>query len=382
MTPARLQTRIVPASLLMEFALSTTLFVAPVLSAQEQNPQKSGDESWTATKQTSIPNTNPSRTTDSHSKSGNRTIDKQRVDVLGPNGQYQPSYETETETVDVDATTTRTVVRTYRWDGNGRRTLAQVTEEESRAAANGNAHVERKTSSADMNGNFQVIQREISDTKRISPDAEETKSTVYQRDSYGGLAQTRQTQEVKKHGAGDSVEVKTTKLKPDGNGSWKVSDVTEKTVKGDSKDRTTEERVLRSDLEGRLHEDSRTVSNESETAKGEKRKTVETYSIYAPEYTDGKVHFNQRVTTIQKKDSGGETTEQQVEQTNAGNPSDSPRVIEKAKYIVKYATPGTQQTKTVEKRDANGKFDPVSVEKQESNQARPAQDPAPPKDKP
>jgi hypothetical protein len=123
------------------------------------------------------------------------------------------------------------VVRSYQWNGNGRRILAQVTEEDSRATASGDVRMERKTSNADLNGNFQVVRREVADTRKISPDVQETESTVYQPDSYGGFAQAQQTQELKTHRADGSVSVKRTTLMPDVNGNWRVSDVMEKTIK-------------------------------------------------------------------------------------------------------------------------------------------------------
>ena len=356
---------------------SAAFCLAMAVSVHSQDQPKSGDESWTTTKENAEQNVNPSRTTESHAKSGNRTVDKQRVEVLGPNGGYQPLSETETEIVQVNDTTTRTVVRSYQWNANGQRTLAQVTEEESRTSASGNSHIERKTSGADVNGNFQVIQREVADTKKISPGVEETKSTVYKRDSYGGFSQAEQTQERKTQGADDSVAVQKTTLKPDGNGSWKVSGVTEKTVKNDGQDRTTEERVLRPDLDGTLHEGPRTVSKEQQTTAGEKRSTVETY--------DGGTELSKRVTTVRKKNSSGEITEEQVEQPNLGNPSDGTKVTGRAKYVVKYAAPGspqapaTQQSKTVEIRDANGNYHVVTVETQKSTQPPAQQTQAPPK---
>ena len=60
---------------------------------------------------------------------------------MGSNGEYQPDSDTETETIHVNATTTRTVVRTYSWDANGRRNLVQVTEEEARSSASGDTQV-------------------------------------------------------------------------------------------------------------------------------------------------------------------------------------------------------------------------------------------------
>ena len=357
--------------------LARSLFVtalcaatAACLPAQSQQP--TGDESWSSTKENSSQNVNPSRTTESHTKSGNRTVDKQRVEVLGPNGGYQPFTETETETVQVNDSTTKTIVRTYQWNGSGQRYLAQVTEENSRATSGGSAHVERKTSSADVNGNLQITRREVSDTKKIGPNAEETKTTVFRPDSYGGLSQAEQTQEVKTQATDNSLSIKKTTQRPDGNGSWKVSGVTETTVKDDGKNRTSDERVSSPDLDGRLHESTRTISKENETPSGDKKSIVETY--------DGGTQLNKRVTTTKKRSSTGEVTEEQVEQPNLGNPSDGARVTGRAKYVVKYATPGmpqSQQSKTVENRDANGNFHVVDIEKQKSTQPPPQTAPPP-----
>ena len=350
------------SNLLIGSIISGAFFSAMAVRVQAQDPQKSsGDESWTTTRENSAQNVNPSRTTESHTKSDNRTVDNRKLEVLGLNGRYEPFSETETETIRVDATTTRTIVRTYQWNGNGQRTLAQVTEENSRTTASGDVRMERKTSSADVNGNFQVVRREIAETKKTSPDAEETKSTVYLADSYGGFTEAAQMQELKTRGADDSVAVKRTTLMPDGNGGWKIDDITEKTIKEDGKNRTTDEHVSRPDLNGRLQESSRTVSREAEAGSGEKKTIVETY--------DGGRQLNKRVTKIEKKDSSGEITEEQIEQPNLGNPSDGTKVTGRTKYVVQYAGPGTQQTKTVEIRDANGNFKVVSVETQKSTQA-------------
>jgi len=365
--PARFVPSRIP--LLANSLLSAALCLATAVCAHAQGGSQTGDESWTSTRENSALNINPSRTTESHSKSGNRTVDKQKLEVLGPNGRYRPSSETETETVQVDGSTTRTVVRSYQWNENGQRILTQVTEENSRTSASGDTRVERKTSNADVNGNFRVVQREVADTRKLSSGAEETKSSVYRADSYGGFTAVGQTQELKTRAADDSVAVKKTTLLPDGNGSWKVSGVSEKTIKDDGKNRTTEERVSSADLEGRLQESSRTVAKETETPSGEKRSVVETY--------DGSAQLNSRVTRTQKKDSSGEIIEEKMEGPNLGNPTDGPKITARAKYVVKYAGPGTQQTTgTVEIRDANGNYKVVSSDTQTSTQPRPAQ-PAP-----
>ncbi|MGC1636278.1 MAG: hypothetical protein WA744_12555, partial [Candidatus Acidiferrales bacterium] len=126
-------------------ALILWLGSASCARAQDAQP-KNTDESWTTITQTHIDNTTPSRMTESHTKSGNRSIDKQRLEVLGPDGRYQPDSDTEKEIIQVDAATTRTVVRTYGWDGNGQRYLVQVSEEEARSSADGDVHIVRTTS--------------------------------------------------------------------------------------------------------------------------------------------------------------------------------------------------------------------------------------------
>ena len=74
---------------------------------------EAADESWTSASQSSIANANPYRTTESHLKSGNRTLDKKTVEVRGPDGTYQLYYRTETETIQESPTLTRCITRTY-----------------------------------------------------------------------------------------------------------------------------------------------------------------------------------------------------------------------------------------------------------------------------
>lgn len=336
----------------------------------QDSSANNGDEAWTATSESKAENTNPSRTLESHSKSGNRSVDKQRVEGLGPDGHYQPDSDTETETIKVNDSTTRTVTRVYRWDGNGRRQLSQVAEEDARTTASGDAHVTRTTSNADLNGGLQVVQREVADTTKAGPDAQETKSTLYQADGNGGFSKLLETDEVEKSKADHSLEVKKTTLVSDGNGGWQVGEVKEQSIKPNGKNRTTEERVSRSDVNGKLSEVSRTVGQETEDAAGEKSSTVDMYSTQLPGSAgNGTLQLNRRVTTVQKKDSTGENAEQHVEERSLGNPSDGLQVRAKTKYVVQYAAGGTQQTKSTQARDGGGNFSAASEEKQKSDRA-------------
>jgi hypothetical protein len=356
---------------LLGWMIVAVLCAASCVPARAQDAQPSHNQSWTATKQTSVANTNPLRTIESHSMSGDRKVDKQTVEVLGPDGRYQASREIETETIRINATTTRTVVRMYNWDAQGQRNLAQLTEEEVRTSSSGDAHVVRTTSSRDVNGNLQFAHREVADTKKTSPDAQETRTTTYLADGNGGFAPSQQTQESQKRRADQRIEVKKTMLFPGANGNWELGEVREKTITENGKSHTTEESVSRPDSEGKLSEIYRTVGEETENAAGEKSDTVETYSTQVPGLpVDGSLHPSDRVTTVQNSDSNGKITEQQVEQPNTANPSDGLQVNGRNKYTVKYAASGSgaTETKTVQVRGANGTFNVISVETQKSEQ--------------
>ena len=365
---------------LIESMISVIFCVgAPVLVQAQSAQPSSTNESWTVTTQTSVENTSPSRTTHSHFRSGDRSVDKQIVEALGPNGRYQPTSETEKETIRVNATTTRTAARSYRWDVNGQRNLQQVTEEEARSSTSGDVQVTRTTSESDGNGNLQVIQREVADTRKISPDVQETKTTSYLPNGNGALTPSLQTQELQKRSADHSIEVKKSLLQPNSSGGWEVAEVKESTNKERNKNRTSEERISRPDSEGGLSEVSRTVGKETENAAGEKNTTVETYFTSAPGVAaDGSLRLNWQVTTVEKTDAGGKTTEQQRKQPNPNDPNGGLLVDTRTKYTVRYAASGTEETKAIEQRDINGAFNEVSAEARKSDQAPTQVQSAPP----
>jgi hypothetical protein len=364
--------------------IAVIFWVGAADCAQAQGAQpNNANRSSTATTQTSLANTSPTRTTESHVKSGNQTVDRQIVEALGPNGRYQPSGETEKETIQVNATTTRTVLRTYSWDVNGQRNLEQITEEEARGSANGDVHLIRTTSNTDGNGNLRVAQREVADISKTSPDVQETKTTTYLPNGNGDLTASLQTRELQKRSADRKIEVKKTLLQPDSSGNWQVAELKESTIREDNKSRSSEERISRPDSDGGFSESSRTVGKETENAAGEKSTTVETYYTNAPGVAaDGGLLLNSQETIVQKTDSGGKATEQQRKQPNPNDPNGSPQVTTKTKYIVRYAASGTDETKTIQESDINGAFNVVSVEARKSDQTPPAQAQTAPSEKP
>src|SRR6202050_4270051 len=257
----------------------------PCAHAQSGSDASSGNtnQSWTATTQQQLPsNQNPTRTSETRTESGGRAIDDQSMQAMGTDGRYDPYLDVQKETVKVDATMTRTVERTFGRDSEGRKTLVQVTEEETRTLPGGEVEDVRTTSDPDTNGVLQTVQQELRDTRQINSIVQETKSTILTASPNGGLTPSvRTTDRETKTGDHDVAFHKSTSL-PDSNGNWQLSEVREGTVKGDGKVQAKEESVLRPGTEGNLSVVERTVSKESENAAGEKREAGATSSNQPP----------------------------------------------------------------------------------------------------
>jgi hypothetical protein len=357
------------ASLLIQSMAIAILCVAPFMSAYAQNSQSNPSQSWTVTSESTRDNTDPSRTTESHTTIGNRRIDRQSMQLLGPNGDYQPSLDTETETIALDANTTRTIVRIYAYDVNQRRYLAQLTEQEARTSPNGNSQIVSTISNPDANGNLHIVRREVAGTKQTSPSTQEVQTTTYLADGNGGFTPTLQTRELQTRANDDTVEVNKTTLWPNADGAWTVREVSQGTIKEDGATRTTDERLSRADLDGKLSEVSRTVSKQSHDAAGDQTNTVETYSVDIPGQTrDTALHLSRRVTTTQKKHATGETTEQLVEELNPADSNGGVQVTKKTTDFAQTTPSGTQQTRTYQVLDANGNLTTIAVRNSKSAQ--------------
>jgi len=340
----------------------------PCAHAQSGSDASSGNtnQSWTATTQQQLPsNQNPTRTSETRTESGGRAIDDQSMQAMGTDGRYDPYLDVQKETVKVDATMTRTVERTFGRDSEGRKTLVQVTEEETRTLPGGEVKVVRTTSDPDANGALQPVQRETQDTRKLSPNVQETRSTILTASPNGGLTPSLQTTDRETKTGDRNVEFHKSTSLPDSNGNWQLSEVKEGTIKDDGKDRTKEERVLRPGTDGNLSVVERTVSKESENAAGERRETVATYSTNLPGTpVDDSLHLNQEVTTVHRKAADGvQSTQTLVQQRNPAEPSGGLQVTQKAIDIVRPGSSGTtRETQTLESLDSNGELGVVSVD--------------------
>ena len=361
-------------SVIMRLAIAVYLVSGFAFSQTSDSQTGEAHKSWTSTTDQQSDGANPTRTTESHTQSGNRTLDNQSVQRRGSNGQFEPYQDIERETVKVNATTVRTTTRTFGRDSDGAKTLVQVTEEERRSLPGGDSNVIRITSNPDASGNLQLVQREVETTKRISKNIEETKTTVMLLGINGGLSPAMQVQERRERGA-NTVESQKTTLLPDGVGNWQVSETRHDITRQDGKNRSTEERVSRPDPEGKLAEISRTVSKESETAPGEKHNTSETYSVDVPGSSrDGSLHLVERSTVAQSTSSTGQqTTQRQVEQPDPGNPDSGLQVTILTTDSVSPGASGAQATRTIQMRDPNGSLEVVSVDTTKSDKVNTVQ---------
>jgi hypothetical protein len=350
------------------------------------SPTGDAANSWTATTESQSGDVNSARTIESHTQNGNRTLDKQSLQRRGSDGHFQPSQDIEKETVQLDATSVRTITRTFGRDANGAKTLIQVTEEEKHTLPGGDSNVVRTISNPDGNGKLQLIQRQIEETKRTSENVEETKTTMMLPSANGGLAPAMKVQERRQRGANETVESQKTTLLPDGAGNWHVSEIRQATTRQEGKNKggSAEERISRRDSEGKLREVSRTVSNESESASGEKRNTVETYSIDVPGSAgDGSQHLVERAITAQRTSSTGQqTTEHQVERPVPGDPGSSLQVTILTTDTVRPDPSGAQATRTVQARDVNGNLGVILVDTTKSDNIHAIQVQIAPSEKP
>jgi hypothetical protein len=351
-------------------AASISGCLAISVSAQSPAPQDSSSGgSWTSTTESKEDYAAPTITTQSHTQSGDRSLDVRTLQTRASDGTVSPYQDIETETVQVNPTTTRTTIRTFVRDVNGAKTLFQITNEEKQSLPNGDSKVVRATSNPDVNGNLQLIQREVQETAKTAPGAEETKTTVLVPNANGGLSPSVQSKERKSH-RGDTTEVQKTTLLSDGNGGWQVGEVKHETIKDDGHTSAREEDVSRPDSEGNLAKVSRTVSKEAADASGKRETSEETYSVDVPGAArDNNLHLVQRTTTSAASNKDGQQIKTTVEGANPGNLSSGLQVTTVDNQVVRVGPAGAQATRTIQTRGSTGSLSTVFVDIAKSNNA-------------
>lgn len=342
----------------------------PVVAQNSDADSANSDKAWSATGESSYTSgVNNVRTSESHAKSGDRTVDKQSLQRVGPDGRYENFMDVETETVKMNATTTKTITKTFGRGVNGERTLVQVVEEQKQELPGGGSKSVRTASNPDSNGRLQLVQQDVRETKNLSRDTQETRSTTLLGDMNGNLSPTSRTIERQTKTSDSLTKFQKSTENQDLNGGWQLTEKREGTIRQDGKERTIEETLSRADANGRLAVAGRTVSKEVTDASGDTRSTVEKYSDLTPGAApDGSLLLNERVTTVRKAGGDGSTTQRQVEAVNPGNPSSGLQVSSKTIDIVRTGPGGTTETRTTQRANGSGGLDTVQVDTRSSDQ--------------
>ena len=340
--------------------------LATSILCQPQASDPGPDESWSTTRENTTEHTNPYRTTETHLKSGNRTIDKTTVKVPGPDGTYQLAYRTEIETIQESPSLVRSVTRTYKRGGHRNEHLTQIVEVETRGE-NGRFRSVKTISDANLDGKFEVKAREISVTEKSS-DLEKTQTLVYLPSTGGEFAPSEQIVEQQRHNEDGSVSTKSEISFPDFSGGWQAYEVHEQTVKGDSKERRTDERIARRDAFGNVSPVAEVITKET-NANDRHTSTTQTYSIDVPGSTrDQHLHLLQSSTAVQTKEAGRTVTQTQLLQPDSVRKG-SNTVINIVHVAVQQGS-NTQETITVTARYPDGNPSVVSVETRKTEPQR------------
>jgi hypothetical protein len=320
------------------------------------------DESWTTSSENLTDQSNPYRTIESHTKSGYRTVDNKTVEVRGPNGQYELYFRVETETIQESPTSTRSIVRTYNPGGDRNEHLTQITEVEARDSGDV-SRVEKTMSSADLDGKFQVKERETTVITKGS-DGQRTQTTAYLPNTTGEFVPSMEVNEQQKRSPNGTIETKKETLFPELSGRWQTYEVHEQTVRGNDQNRTTDDRVFRRDYVGNISPLSEVVTTET-NANGQSTTSSQTYSVDVPgSARDGSMHPFQSSTLVRTTEPTRTITQTQVVRSDAEEKGMNS--VFTTMDIKTQGSSGTEETITVTARYPDGYPSVVSVEKRKS----------------
>jgi hypothetical protein len=329
-------------------------------------PAQDDSKPWSSTSNQSSPVGlgNPTRSSVTHTEVDGRSVDKTTLETLGPDGRYVPYQEIETESVH-DGSTVRKTERTYGRDGDGRRTLVQEQQEESRSLSGGEQKLTRTTLSPDANGSLQIVKQEQQDTRPTGAGEREVKTVVSTRDADGGLSPAMQVDQQEKKNSDGTVAFKKTTSMPDLNGRWQVNEIREGTkTENGGQESIQQQSVMRPDANGRMSVVEKTVST-AEGGTGEKKITTETYSTNVPGTagTDSLQLVQRETTVTQTSASGSQNQTQQIERLTPGESPKGLRVVQKTVQSTQPDGRGSaNQKSTISTANSDGRLGQVWVD--------------------
>jgi hypothetical protein len=320
----------------------------PLLAGLLLAQDSAGNWSSTTNSQNSM-GTNPVRTSESHTQNANRTSDKSTIQRMNSDGRYEPYQDVEKETIKVDANTTKTIERSYAYR-DGRRQLVQKTEEESHKLSGGETRTVRTTSNPDANGDFQVVQKEITDTKKTGSNTQETTTSVLTPNINGGLNESLRIRQSDTKIDDHTSQFQKTTLLSDGSGNWQSTEIRQGVIKDNGKEQTREETVSQPDSDGKFAVVQRTITKESPTGDSQTRTTTETDSVDVPGIArENGLHPVERVVTVHTSETNGaQSSQTQVLRPNPGAPTGSMQITVQSTDAVQPGTNGfTRETHAI-----------------------------------
>ncbi len=369
-------------------SLAVMALAAATGAAQAQQPQyrphtpkkkqeQAKGASGQSTRQDPTGVTTPTRTRNTTRKTPAGQVETAAVDTLSPDGTYEPSVEVEEETVVVDARTTRVIRRLYNRDPDGRRRLFERTEEEHQQLPNQGMRIVRRTSHADWDGHFRLTREEQTETREQGQGVTETRTVVRQPDINGGLNPVEQVETIERETQPGVRAIDRTQLLPDGNSRWEAREKRHRTVTTTQEQVRTEEEVYRRDPNRQLSLAEKTVTREWQDAHGAERQTTEVYSnaiAATTSYGDARLHLDQRIEmTRRTRPDGTVETIQEEQERSLVAPGEPLRSARRTVELSRPVGSGERQVeRTVQARDANGKYQTVLV----LESREPAQPPA------
>jgi hypothetical protein len=305
----------------------------------------------------------PRRVIVTRTEQDGRTTERTIVEGPSINGGYAPLMETEQQTIQSGPGAVTVMTRQYSRDDQGKRQLLTITEERRSTAATGQETILRTTSSADVNGHLQVVQREEQETAPTGDDNCQTTSTISLQTA-NGFQPVVHSQRVEQR-KGDVAKQQTTVLVPDGNGNFvtlsRIEGATTKTASGQVKD----ERIYRENgLVGHLTLVQRDVATESTDAHGS-HSIAQTYSVFAPGAaleTESLFLIQQVSSSQQTALDGSSRTKQQLQMIKPADPSSGLQLVTSTSGTSQTADNGqTKRQLVVHSSDGNGAFRVVWV---------------------
>ncbi len=220
----------------------------------------------------------PARVTVVHSEREGGSFETSSLEIPSINGGFEKWVETEQEVSYPAPGITKTLTRRFGLDGNGRRSLVGVTEEQRSVAPGGRETLVRTESSTDLNGRLQLVEREVEETTWEGENARRTTSELFQQ-TPNGVQKVRRS-EASEHRKGDVTRREVTVLAPDGEGRFVPVSRKESTTTETAAGQVKDERSFGDLGAGPLRFIQREVSRESRDGAGS-RTVVETQSAFS-----------------------------------------------------------------------------------------------------